>query len=208
MSTRILLARHGGTLWSNDDRFAGSTDIELSDEGRAQATALGKRLATETIDAAYCSGMNRAIETAKLALGSHPLELHSVPDLREIDHGLWEGKRHKEVESQYATDYTAWDADPFMAPPPGGESGLQVLARALPALRKIVIDHAGKTVLVVSHKATNRLLLCSLLGIDARLYREKITQDLACLNVLIFKTPSSVRVGLMNDISHYTNFTK
>ena len=203
MSTRILLARHGGTLWSNEDRFAGSTDIDLSDEGRAQAMALGQRLAGEMIDAVCCSPMKRAIETATLAMGSRPLKLHPVPDLREIDHGLWEGKRHAEVESQYATEYTAWDADPFLAPPPGGESGLRVLARALPALRQIVIDHLGQTVLVVSHKATNRLLLCSLLGIDPRLYREKVTQDLACLNVLIFKTPSAARVALMNDISHY-----
>lgn len=208
MSTRILLCRHGGTLWSNDDRFAGSTDIDLSDEGRAQAAALGKRLATETIDAAYCSPMRRAIETATLALGVHPLTLHQTAGLREMDHGQWEGKRHQEVEQQYAADYAAWDADPFMAPPPGGESGLQVLARALPALRQIVVDHPGQTVLVASHKATNRLLLCSLLGTDARLYRDKVTQDLACLNVLIFKPPSSVRVGLMNDISHYANFTK
>jgi probable phosphoglycerate mutase len=58
-------------------------------------------------------------------------------------------------------------------------------------------------VLVVSHKATNRLLLCSLMGIDERLYREKVTQDLACLNVLKFKAPSQARVVVMNDVSHY-----
>ena len=94
-----------------------------------------------------------------------------------------------------------------MSPPPGGESGLQVLARALPAIRQIVVDHPDQTVLVVSHKATNRLLLCSLMGIDERLYREKVTQELACLNVLVFKTASHARVALMNDISHYANFS-
>ena len=84
-------------------------------------------------------------------------------------------------------------------------SGLQVLARALPAFRRIVIDHPGQTVFIVSHKATNRLLLCSLLGIDARFYRDRLTQELACLNVLVFKAPSDARVALMNDISHYAN---
>ena len=208
MPTRILLVRHGGTIWSSDDRFAGSSDIDLSDDGRAQAKALGKRLAAETIDAAYCSPMKRAIETATLALGARKLTPVRVDGLKEIDHGPWEGQRHKDVETKYAADYAAWDADPFMAPPPGGESGLSVLARALPALRRIVVDHPNQTVLVVSHKATNRLVLCSLLGTDERLYREKVTQDLACLNVLLFKTPSQARVVLMNDISHYGNFAK
>ena len=208
MPTRILLVRHGGTIWSSDERFAGSTDIDLSDEGRAQATALGKRLAAEQIDAAYCSPMKRAIETATLALGARKLPLTRIDGLKELDHGPWEGQRHKDVEDKYKVDYLAWEADPFMAPPPGGESGLSVLARALPALCAIVVAHPNQTVLVVSHKATNRLVLCSLLGTDERLYREKVTQDLACLNVLFFKSPSQARVVLMNDISHYANFAK
>jgi broad specificity phosphatase PhoE len=208
MPTRILLVRHGGTIWSSDERFAGSSDIDLSDDGREQARALGRRLATLPIDAAYCSPMRRAIETATLALGDRALPLTKVPGLKEIDHGPWEGQRHKDVEQKYAAEYAAWDADPFMAPPPGGESGLSVLARALPALRQIVVDHEGQTVLVVSHKATNRLLLCSLMGIDERLYRDKVTQDLACLNVLLFKSSSQARVVLMNDTSHYQAFPK
>ena len=208
MPTRILLCRHGGTIWSSDNRFAGSTDVDLSDEGRAQATSLGKRLAPETIDAAYCSPMKRAIETATLALGTRTIPLVQRSSLKEIDHGPWEGLRQTEAAERYPAAFTAWETDPFMAPPPGGESGLQVLARALPAIYQIVTDHPDQTVLVVSHKATNRLLLCSLMGIDERLYREKVTQDLACLNVLIFKTASSARVALMNDISHYADYPK
>src|SRR5207302_2598101 len=104
-----------------------------------------------------------------------------------------------------AANYSAWIADPLLVPPPGGESGLSVLARALPALRQIVAAHPEQTVLVVSHKATNRLLLCSVMGIDVRLYRDRLTQDLACLNVLTFATPSEARVILMNDVSHYAN---
>src|SRR5438874_2405173 len=138
MPTRILLVRHGGTIWSSEDRFAGSTDVDLSDEGRAQAAALGKRLAEVEIDAAYCSPMKRAIETAQAALGNRAMPLTRVEGLRELDHGPWEGKRHEDVEREFAADYAAWNADPFMAPPPGGESGLSVLARALPALRHIV----------------------------------------------------------------------
>ena len=205
MSTRILLARHGGTVWSREERFAGSTDIDLSEEGRLQAMALGRRLEHEQIDAAYCSPLKRAVDTATMGLGTRSLEIRRVPGLREIHHGTWEGQKPRDVRQQFPADYAAWEADPFLAAPPDGEIGLAVLARALPALRQIVADHPGQTVFVVSHKATNRLLLCSLLGIDGRFYRDRLTQELACLNVLVFKTPSDERVALMNDISHYSN---
>ena len=79
-----------------------------------------------------------------------------------------------------------------------------VLARALPTLREIVMTHVGGRVLVVSHKATIRLLLSSLLGFDTRGYRDRLDQDPACLNVLDFRDPVRVRLILFNDTSHYT----
>ena len=78
-----------------------------------------------------------------------------------------------------------------------------MLARALPVIREIVVRHAGQNVLVVSHKATLRLLLSSLLGFDARGYRDRLDQSPACLNVLDFKNPVRARLMLFNDISHY-----
>ncbi|MDB5293631.1 MAG: Alpha-ribazole-5-phosphate phosphatase [Phycisphaerales bacterium] len=203
MKTRVLLVRHGGTVLSAKDRFAGSLDVMLSDEGRSQAAALGRRLEPVRIDAAFCSDMKRAMDTAGAVCKSHGLTPVPVPGLREVDHGKWEGLVHKEVEVKFAAEYAAWNADPFTAAPPGGETGLQVLARALPALQQIVASHPGKTVLVVSHKATNRVLLAFLLGIDPRTYRDRLAQDLACLNVLDFSDPSHARGVVLNDISHY-----
>jgi len=78
-----------------------------------------------------------------------------------------------------------------------------VLARALQVLREIVISHVGERILVVSHKATIRLLLSSLLGFDARGYRDRLDQAPACLNVLDFKDPVRARLMLFNDVSHY-----
>ena len=202
MKTRILLVRHGSTLFSAEDRFAGSSDVDLSDEGRKLAQRLAERLATWKIDAAFCSDMRRTIDTCKIVCGPHKLTPTPMPGLREIDHGRWEGMIHKEVEEKYAAEYQAWSADPFMAPPPGGESGLSVLARALPALGTIVRSHLGQTILVVSHKATNRLVLCALMGIDPREYRDRLAQDLACLNILDFRDASHAQVVLMNDTSH------
>ena len=88
--------------------------------------------------------------------------------LREISHGHWEGLTRREVEETYPSEYAAWEEDPFTFAPAGGESGVSVLARALPAIREIVTSHVGERVVVVSHKATIRLLLSSLLGFDAR----------------------------------------
>lgn len=206
--TRVLLVRHGATLFSTEDRFAGSVDVELSDQGRALAARLADRLRPVQIDAAYASDMKRTMETARIVAGPHKLTPIPVPGLREIDHGKWEGKVHQEVEKKFAGEYAAWSADPFTTAPPDGETGLSVLARALPALRKIVLDHPGQTVLVVSHKATNRLLICSLLGIDPREYRDRLTQDLACLNILDFKDASHAQAITINDSSHTDTLSK
>jgi probable phosphoglycerate mutase len=205
MKTRILLVRHGATVFSSEERFAGSSDIDLSDSGRELARRLADRLAKVQIDAFYCSDMKRTMQTAGIVAQPHGRSPIGVPGLREIDHGQWEGMVHTEVEKKFAQEYAAWSADPFNTAPPGGETGLHVLARSLPALRQIVIDHPGQTVFVAAHKATNRLLMCSLLGIDPREYRERLAQDLACLNILDFKDPSHAELMLLNDISHYGN---
>ncbi len=203
MKTRLYLVRHGATVLTAEDRFAGSSDVPLSDEGRSQAVTLGNRLVNEAISAVYCSDMSRAIETASILALPHALTPTRKPALREVDHGHWEGMRHKDVEENFAKEYAAWDADPLLAAPRGGESGLAVLARSLPALREILMSHTGQNVLVVSHKATIRILVASLLGMDLRMYRRRLTQDLCCLNVFDFKEASDPQLVLLNDISHY-----
>lgn len=204
MTTRVLLIRHGATVLSAEDRFAGSTDVELSDEGRHQARALGERLASEVVGAVYASPLHRTVETARLISAAHRLEPRTEAGLREIDHGRWEGLTRKEVEERFGEEYAAWEIDPFLFAPQGGEAGISVMARALPVIRSIVERHTGSTVAVVSHKATIRLVLASLLGIDARGYRDRLDQAPACLNVVDFKDPVRARLMLYNDTSHYT----
>jgi broad specificity phosphatase PhoE len=201
--TIVYLIRHGATVLSKEDRFAGSSDVALSEEGKLQAEKLGHRLANEKIAAVYCSDMHRAIHTAEAVAKPHGLTPILRPALREIDHGHWEGMVHKMVEEQFAGEYKSWDRDPLLTSPPGGESGLSVLARSLPALATIVADHPHEKVAVVSHKATIRLMLCSILGIDPRLFRARLAQDTACLNIIEFRDINNGRVTLMNDISHY-----
>ena len=136
---------------------------------------------------------------------SHGLTPIPHDGLREIDHGRWEGLRRSEVEAQFPAEYAAWEEDPFTFAPEGGEAGLSVLARALPAIREIVLTHPDQNVLVVSHKATIRLLVSSLMGFDARGYRDRLDQHPACLNVLDFKDPVRARLMLFNDVSHYAD---
>ena len=204
MSTRLFLVRHGATAQSVEDRFSGAEGVDLSDEGRAQAERLGERLRGAGISAVFSSPLSRAMDTARIISKGWPVAPVSVDELREIAHGHWEGLQRKQVEERFAAEYSMWEQDPFSCAPAGGESGVEVLARALPALRKIIDEHAGSKVLVVSHKATIRLLLCSLLGIDARGYRDRLDQAPACLNVVDFKDAVRARLMLFNDTSHYS----
>jgi probable phosphoglycerate mutase len=204
-TTRLFLVRHGATPLTAEDRFSGATGVDLSPEGRAQVERLAERLASETISAIYCSPLERTVETATILAMPHRRPLLYRDGLREISHGRWEGLTRQEVEAQFCDEYAAWDSDPFTFAPAGGESGVAVLARALPVIREIVVAHAGENVLVVSHKATLRLLISSLLGFDARGYRDRLDQSPACLNVLDFKDPVRARLMLFNDISHYQN---
>ncbi len=136
MSTRIYLVRHGSTMLSAEDAFAGSTDVDLSPEGRRQAELLSDRLAHDNICAAYCSPMRRTVDTARIIAGPFGLEPERRDGLRELSHGHWEGMRRADVEAQYADEYASWEADPFTFAPQGGESGLSVMARALPVMRR------------------------------------------------------------------------
>ncbi len=205
MTTRIYLIRHGATVLSAEDRFAGATDVDLSDEGRRQAEALALRLSDDHITAVYCSPMKRTIETATIVAQPQGLRPILRDGLREINHGRWESLRRGDVEAQFPQEYAEWEADPFIYAPLGGESGLSVMARALPVIREIVLSHAGENVAVVSHKATIRLIISSLLGFDPRGYRDRLDQAPACLNVLDFKDPVRARLMVFNDVSHYVD---
>ena len=203
MATRLYLVRHGATQLTAEDRFSGVVGVDLSDEGRVQARHLAARLQHDKIAAAYCSPLSRTVETATILCAPHGLAPIHRDGLREISHGRWEGLTRSEVEGRYGEEYLTWEADPFNFAPRDGESGLAVLARALPVIREIVVQHAGENVLVVSHKATLRLILSSLLGFDARGYRDRLDQSPACLNVVDFKDPVRARLMLFNDVSHY-----
>ena len=201
--TRVFLVRHGATILTAEDRFAGATDVPLSDEGRRQAGRLSVRLQDEPITAVYASPLGRTMETASILAAPHELEVQPRDGFREIDHGHWEQLTRAEVDTRFPEEAVEWDKDPFTFAPTGGESGLAVTARALPALIEVVRAHPGGNVLVVSHKATIRLLLSTLLGFDPRRYRDNLDQSPAALNIVDFRDLTRARLTLFNDTSHY-----
>lgn len=207
MTTRLFLIRHGATVLTAEDRFAGATNVQLSEEGRCQVGKLAERLCGEKIAAVYASPLDRTMETARILAAPHELEVQPRDGLKEISHGRWEQHTRAEVDAMFPEEAAAWEEDPFTFAPQGGESGLAVTARSLPVLMEIVRNHPGETVAVVSHKATIRLLLSSLLGFDPRRYRDNLDQNPAALNIVDFKTPVRARLTLFNDTSHYDQDT-
>jgi probable phosphoglycerate mutase len=203
MATRVFLVRHGATVLSAEDRYAGSVDVALSDEGRAQARALGARLQGEALSAAYASPMSRAVDTAGLIVAGRGLTVAEIPELRETDHGHWEGKTREEIKTGYPEEYARWERDPFTFAPSNGETGLHVLGRALPAFLAIVNRHPDSSVLVVSHKATIRLVVGALMGVELRGYRDRLDMSPCGLNILDVKPEAEARLVLFNDVSHY-----
>ena len=202
--TRLYLIRHGSTVLTAEDRFAGATNVELSDEGRAQAAALADRLSGVKLGAIYASPLDRTMETATILAAPHHLTVQAVDGLREISHGWWEGMTRAEVLTAFPDEVAAWDEDPYTFAPAGAESGLAVTARALPALMDIYAAHRGGHVAIVSHKATIRLVISSMLGFDPRRYRDNLDQSPCALNVVDVRGPTCFRLVLFNDTSHYS----
>lgn len=205
MTTRVYLVRHGATTSTSEDAFSGSEDVGLSDPGRRQVERLASRLSGEPIAAIYASPLSRTLETARILAAPHGLSVEARSGLREISHGHWEGKKRAEVERLFPEEYAQWERDPYSFAPAGGETGLAVTSRALPELLAVVAAHPDGAVAVVSHKATIRLIVSSLLGFDPRSYRDRLDQSPASLNILDFKDPTRARLTLFNDTSHYAD---
>ncbi len=202
-ATRLYLARHGSTVVSHEDRFAGSSDVELSERGREEAERLGRRLADRRFAAIYTSPMRRSVDTATRVAGPHDLDPRPSPELVEVDHGRWEGLTRREVESKFPQEHADWERDPFNTAPRGGTTGAVVVTRVVPFIQRIAREHAGREILAVSHKATLRLLTAILLGIDPRRYRDFLDQRPCALSLFELRDASSARLLLFNDVSHH-----
>ncbi|MFF1301710.1 histidine phosphatase family protein [Streptomyces sp. NPDC058307] len=170
-STTLLLVRHGQTIWHAENRYAGVSDIGLTDEGRAQAEALGQWAAVHRPDAIWTSPLSRAIATADPACRALGVSPHREPGLRECDFGVVEGRTLAEFAAEVPDAAEAYIADPVTYPFPGAEDPREAAVRGAGALRRIAAAHPGERVLVVAHNTLLRLVLCRLLSIPLGQYR-------------------------------------
>ena len=188
--TEIIIIRHGETEWNKTGRFQGHSDIALSQEGRAQAAALGRNLAVDDVDAIYASDLTRAMETAAPLAKRFGLEV--IPDaaLRELNFGAWEGRNFHDVNAEYPGAMKNFYNDPE----------LRVAGR----VRGIAEEHCGKRVIIVSHGASIRILFADILAMPIRSIWH-ISQLNTAVNRIRFEDDGFAVVSLMNDTSHLSS---
>ncbi|HXU69438.1 MAG TPA: histidine phosphatase family protein [Polyangia bacterium] len=198
----LYLVRHGQTDSSLHNRFAGRIDPPLNATGLAMADALGARYGTEGFVEIVSSPLLRARQTAAPTARIAGLPVVTDDGLVEIAYGEWDGRPEAEVERDDAARFHAWSAHPGRVAPPGGESGAEIAARAMAAVERIRARHAdGGKVLVVSHKATLRVLVCALLGIDVDGFRARIAQKVCAVSIVDFKATGPL-LQVLGDTSH------
>lgn len=199
---RLLLARHGQTVWHQDNRYAGVTDIELTETGHREAEALAERAVREAPVHVVCSPLVRARETAWPAADACGVELVVDERLKEVDFGEWEGKTLAEIWDSHPEEAERFVSDPDERPFPGGEPLPDAAGRALDALGELNRDHPGEKVLVVAHNTLIRLVLCSLLDIPLTGYRRRFPR---MVNVAISEVRLKEQGGglySLNDSDH------
>jgi broad specificity phosphatase PhoE len=179
--TQIILARHGNTPWNKDKIFRGSKDIPLDDLGREEAWAVAKWLKDETIHAAYTSPLSRARDTAIAIARHHDLEVLDLPCLADLSYGDWEGVPLKEVKVKYADLYHQWETAPHTVCFPNGETLAVLRTRALAAVEEVVQRHPDRTVLLMAHRAVNKVLIAAFIGLDNSNFW-RIAQDTTAIN--------------------------
>lgn len=183
--TRVYLVRHGELTTSAEWRYVGQRDVPLNDTGREQIRRLGLHLRGEPVHALFCSDLSRTRESAALLAEQFNVQPVAHAAFREIDLGVWEGLTLEEITERFGEQYRARCAAVGHYRVAGGESFCDVRDRAVPVLERCVAQCRGRTVMIVAHGGTNRVLLAHCLGMPLdNLVR--IEQRYACVNIIDF----------------------
>jgi ribonuclease H / adenosylcobalamin/alpha-ribazole phosphatase len=198
--TVTLLLRHGQTPMSVEKRYAGRTDVPLTETGLTQAAAAAKRLASAGIDAIVASPLQRTVQTAEAVAAATGVPVTTDEGFRETDFGDWDGLTFAEVRERWPSEMTAWLADPQISPP-GGESFAEVSERVTAALARVLADRAGQRVLVVSHVTPIKTLVAAaLLAPPPALFRMHL--DVAALCEIDWYADGPAVLRSFNDTAH------
>ncbi len=198
--TATLLLRHGQTPMSVQKRYAGRSDVPLTDAGVRQAAAAAKRLASAGLDVIVTSPLVRATRTAEEVAAVTGAQVVTEDGFRETDFGAWEGQTFAEVRERWPAEMAAWLADPAV-PPPGGESFAEVSKRVTDALQHVLAGWERQTVLIVSHVTPIKTLVAAaLLAPPSSLYRMHL--DVAALCEIDWYADGPAVLRSFNDTGH------
>lgn len=186
MSLTLYFLRHGQTECSRANAFCGAIDAELTPEGLEMAKAFASAYSAMSWTAIFSSPMKRTIATAKPLSDAVRKEIELRDGLKEIQYGKWEGKTVETVTHEYHDDYIRWTADPAWYPPTKGELAVTIAHRSLQVIEEIKQRYISGNVLIVSHKATIRIILCSLLGIDVGRFRFRLGCPVGSVSIVEF----------------------
>ena len=204
MGLKIYFLRHGQTEGSRENKFCGSgLDIELTAQGKEMARLFGESYQTLTWRAVIASPMKRAVATAQPLCRLAGMKMDTADGLKEIAYGKWEGLTVEDVKRDYHDSHLRWSVDPAWNGADGGESANDVERRAMPVVDDLLRRFDDGNILVVSHKATIRIILCSLLGIDLGRFRQRLECPVASLSVVEFKSQGPMLLALA-DRTHLT----
>ena len=197
------LLRHAETLQAAQGYFAGDIDPPLTERGREQAEEVANMASTLHLDALYVSHKLRARATAEPVARECGLKAVIDDRLREIAYGAWEGRKESDVAASDAKAFATWSEDPAAHSPPGGESAYDVAARALRVVARALEEHPNGRVMMVTHKATIRILVCTLLDVPLRRFRDRLACPAASVTTLEFGPRGAmlVRVGDVHHLS-------
>ncbi len=203
-SLNLYLLRHGETEFSQSGGFCGNTDAELTSSGKEMAKQFADAYKDFDWHAIYSSPLQRAVATATPIASARGLEIQKRDGLKEINYGNWEGKNQSFVLQNYASDYKNWLREPGWNSPTGGENAFEISERAMSVFFEIKAKYDTGNILVVSHKATIRILICTLMGIELGRYRDRINTLTASLS-LIKMNEHGPLLDLLNDRSHLSS---
>jgi len=187
MSLFLFFLRHGQTELSREDTFCGAgLNPELTVDGLEMAQAFANAYNKTRWQAIFTSALKRTVSTAEPLSKLVGIKSQPRPELNEIAYGRWEGLTKTQVEKEFHDDYIRWLADPAWHAPTGGESAVSIASRAFKLIEEIKSTCDSGNVLIVSHKATIRILLCSLMGIDVGRFRYRFVCPVGSVSIVEF----------------------
>jgi broad specificity phosphatase PhoE len=196
VATKIILTRHGHVEGITPRRFRGRADVPLSDLGITQAKATAERIAASwRPSAVYTSPMRRCVATGDAIAKACGIPSKVLEPLNDLDYGAWQWKTHEEIGGEFAELYATWCAMPHLFRFPRGESLQDLIARTGDALRYVLREHRGQTVVLVGHDSVNRALLMQMLDQPLSAYWRLVFEPCGISEIDFDEVPWVLRIN-------------